>query len=91
MSIRRIWIVGFSVFVVLMFVGLAGLVSAAPSPIGERLAAAALERTLHHVRYDPSYVTIPYPMGDVPAASFAPYRYYLEPAQCRWRPALDCP
>jgi len=67
MSIRRIWIVGFSVFVVLMFVGLAGLVSAAASPIGERLAAAALERTLHHVRYDPSYVTIPYPMGDVPA------------------------
>lgn len=67
MSIRRMWIVGFSVFIVLMFVGLAGLASAAPSPIGERLAAAALERTLHHVRYDPSYVTIPYPSGDVPA------------------------
>ena len=32
-----------------------------------RLVAAAIERTHHVVRYDPSYVRIPYPGGDVPA------------------------
>lgn len=33
----------------------------------DELSNAALERTLHNVRYDPKYVSIPYPMGDVPA------------------------
>ena len=33
----------------------------------KRLAAAAEERTHHVVRYDPAYVRIPYPGGDVPA------------------------
>jgi uncharacterized protein YijF (DUF1287 family) len=33
----------------------------------KRLVAAAIERTHHTVRYDPSYVGIPYPGGDVPA------------------------
>jgi uncharacterized protein len=32
-----------------------------------KLVAAAIERTHHHVRYDPAYVRIPYPGGDVPA------------------------
>ena len=32
-----------------------------------RLVAAAIERTHHHVRYEPAYVRIPYPGGDVPA------------------------
>ncbi|HEV2205029.1 MAG TPA: DUF1287 domain-containing protein [Candidatus Acidoferrales bacterium] len=32
-----------------------------------RLVAAAVERTHHYVRYDPAYVRIPYPGGDVPA------------------------
>lgn len=32
-----------------------------------RLAAAAIERTHHSVRYDGAYVRIPYPSGDVPA------------------------
>jgi hypothetical protein len=32
-----------------------------------KLSDAALERTNHSVRYDPSYVGIPYPNGDVPA------------------------
>ena len=32
-----------------------------------RLAAAAIERTHHSVRYDGAYVRIPYPGGDVPA------------------------
>jgi uncharacterized protein YijF (DUF1287 family) len=31
-----------------------------------RLANAAVERTYHAVRYDPTYVRIPYPGGDVP-------------------------
>jgi uncharacterized protein YijF (DUF1287 family) len=32
-----------------------------------KLVAAAIERTNHSVRYDPSYIRIPYPGGDVPA------------------------
>lgn len=32
-----------------------------------KLSDAAIERTHHSVRYDPSYVRIPYPGGDVPA------------------------
>ncbi len=32
-----------------------------------RLVAAAIEQTHHAVRYDPAYVKIPYPGGDVPA------------------------
>jgi hypothetical protein len=34
-----------------------------------RLVAAAIERTHHAVRYDPAYVGIPYPGGDVPAGT----------------------
>jgi len=33
----------------------------------KKLVAAAGERTHHAVRYDPAYVKIPYPGGDVPA------------------------
>jgi uncharacterized protein len=33
----------------------------------EELSAAAIARTHHTVRYDPQYVRIPYPGGDVPA------------------------
>ena len=32
----------------------------------EKLSTAAIERTHHFVRYDPKYVRIPYPGGDVP-------------------------
>jgi uncharacterized protein YijF (DUF1287 family) len=32
------------------------------------LVAAAVERTRHSVRYDPAYVRIPYPGGDVPSS-----------------------
>lgn len=32
-----------------------------------RLSAAAMERLSHRVVYDPAYLRIPYPMGDVPA------------------------
>ena len=33
----------------------------------QRLVNAAVERTHHSVRYDPAYVRLPYPGGDVPA------------------------
>jgi uncharacterized protein YijF (DUF1287 family) len=33
----------------------------------KKLVAAAVERTQHAVRYEPAYVGIPYPGGDVPA------------------------
>jgi hypothetical protein len=38
-----------------------------PVPFGTRLADAAIERTRHEIRYEPAYVRIPYPGGDVPA------------------------
>jgi uncharacterized protein YijF (DUF1287 family) len=34
----------------------------------QRLSAAAIERTHHAVRYDPAYIRIAYPGGDVPAS-----------------------
>lgn len=37
------------------------------SPVLDRLASAAVERTKQTVRYDPTYFVIPYPGGDVPA------------------------
>ncbi len=43
--------------------------SSAEKQFLQRLAAAAIERTSHHVRYDPAYVRIPYPGGDVPAGT----------------------
>lgn len=33
----------------------------------KQLVAAAVERTQHFVRYNPAYIRIPYPGGDVPA------------------------
>jgi len=33
----------------------------------KKLVTAAVERTHHTIRYDPAYVGIPYPNGDVPA------------------------
>ena len=41
--------------------------SAAAHQFTQKLVAAAIERTHHAVRYDPAYVRIPYPNGDVPA------------------------
>jgi uncharacterized protein len=38
-----------------------------PSSFALRLSDAAIEQTRHEVRYDGSYVRIPYPGGDVPA------------------------
>src|SRR3984893_9993724 len=41
--------------------------SAARQELLKKLVTAAIERTHHRVRYDPAYVRIPYPGGDVPA------------------------
>ncbi len=45
----------------------ASTVSASRQDFLRRLVSAATERTNHSVRYDPAYVRIPYPGGDVPA------------------------
>ena len=42
-------------------------VSASPQDFLRRLVSAAIGRTNHAVRYDPAYVRIRYPGGDVPA------------------------
>ena len=42
-------------------------ISATHADLIRRLVAAAVDRTHHTVRYDPAYVGIPYPNGDVPA------------------------
>src|SRR5579863_6067836 len=42
-------------------------ISGAQSEFLNKLVVAATERTRHVVRYDPAYVRIPYPGGDVPA------------------------
>jgi uncharacterized protein len=42
-------------------------IALARSSFLEKLAKAAVERTRHSVRYEPAYVAIPYPGGDVPA------------------------
>jgi hypothetical protein len=39
----------------------------ATQPFAARLSAAAMERLTHRVVYDPVYLKIPYPMGDVPS------------------------
>ncbi len=45
----------------------AGESSVDPDSFAGKLVAAALERTTHKVRYDPAYVALDYPGGDVPA------------------------
>ena len=46
---------------------LAGSAAADPSTLGARIAAAAVEQAARPGVYDPAYVVIDYPMGDVPA------------------------
>lgn len=50
-----------------LIIACAALVVPAAADTGERLAAAALEQTRSRVVYDPAYVVIPYPGGDVAA------------------------
>jgi uncharacterized protein len=65
-----------SLALVMLVAILAGCFSSALASTGEtsvhqeflkRLVSAAIERTRHAVRYEPAYVRIPYPGGDVPA------------------------
>lgn len=51
----------------LFALGCAAPAAAQEGDFGARLSAAAIERTHHHVVYDPSYVAIAYPGGDVAA------------------------
>lgn len=44
-------------------------ISPAETRFLDRFVAAAVERTHHVVRYDPAYVRIPYPGGDVPSST----------------------
>jgi uncharacterized protein YijF (DUF1287 family) len=43
--------------------------SASHEQLLQKLVVAAVERTHHTVRYNPAYVRIPYPDGDVPAGT----------------------
>jgi uncharacterized protein len=73
----RRWIacaIGLAVLTALIFVGpmsaqaqTLASESSAHRAFLEELSASAIERTHHYVRYDPAYVRIPYPGGDVPA------------------------
>lgn len=50
------------------FVGLSHAQVSGPD-FAERLVQAAMDRTRHTVRYDPAYVRLDYPNGDVPATT----------------------
>lgn len=50
------------------FVGLSHAQVSRPD-FAERLVQAAMDRTRHTVRYDPAYVRLDYPNGDVPATT----------------------
>jgi uncharacterized protein YijF (DUF1287 family) len=50
-----------------LFIACIGLSHAQTSSFAERLVQAAMERTKLTVRYEPAYVRLDYPNGDVPA------------------------
>jgi uncharacterized protein YijF (DUF1287 family) len=49
------------------FVVSSGAAGSSHTAFLQKLSSAAVERTHHTVRYDPAYVRIPCPNGDVPA------------------------
>lgn len=58
----------FRLFVAILYsVSLFTGVALAQQSFSDRLVLAAIDRTQHNVRYDGSYFSISYPMGDVPA------------------------
>ena len=72
MSPVRVWFAVSIVLGALLTATLAAEQSGGNPPVSrqdflKRLVAAAVEQSRHSVRYDPSYVGIPYPGGDVPA------------------------
>jgi uncharacterized protein YijF (DUF1287 family) len=72
MRARAVW---GQAWLALVFVGAGAFASAQTTALDasshqiflQKFVAAAIERTQHVVRYDPAYVRIPYPGGDVPA------------------------
>lgn len=56
-------------FFLLILSQLTSPANAAHAAFLQHLSSAAVERTHHIVRYDPTYVRIPYPNGDVPAGT----------------------
>ncbi|MEZ5384797.1 MAG: DUF1287 domain-containing protein [Prosthecobacter sp.] len=52
---------------VLALAGIPFVAQAEKSDFAQRLVRAAMERTLLNVRYEPAYVRLDYPNGDVPA------------------------
>ena len=64
---RRASLLTLAAYLMSGFSPAAGQETAAQKAFRLRLSAAAIERTSHHVRYDPAYVRISYPGGDVPA------------------------
>jgi uncharacterized protein len=68
LHVRRIRLVALAALLISSAAALPGAQeSASQKAFLQRLVAAAVERTSHQVRYDSSYVRIPYPGGDVPA------------------------
>lgn len=73
---KRMLSIHTSLVLVMVLLALAACESAQDAPVVPRpneprgfslaLSEAALERTRHRIRYDPKYVSIPYPGGDVP-------------------------
>ncbi|MGA8406264.1 MAG: DUF1287 domain-containing protein [Candidatus Acidiferrales bacterium] len=72
---RRATFYSFWLSTLVVFIFQLSLAAGQPQPVEsharqeflQRLVAAAIERTHHTVQYDPAYVRIPYPGGDVPA------------------------
>jgi len=65
---RQVWPAARVAVLIFLAAGLLGAQeTASQKDFLQRLVAAAVERTSHHVRYDSSYVRIPYPDGDVSA------------------------
>lgn len=68
---KRVWSSVVAVAVLTLFLSAVSQSSsgetAAHKQFLQRLVAAAIERTHHHIRYVSEYVRIPYPGGDVPS------------------------
>jgi uncharacterized protein YijF (DUF1287 family) len=71
---RRLFIAGVLAIALLFALALPAHLQQPPAPqttpksqFLQKLSTAAIERTQHSVRYEPAYVRIPYPNGDVPA------------------------
>lgn len=64
---RRAPLIALALLLVSGFALADGLETPSQRQFLQKLSTAAIERTSHHVRYDPAYVRIPFPGGDVAA------------------------